>query len=176
VERDRYAIRALALVLLVATAFVAGPEKYARTLAAFDWHTPGALSQGYRLDAWLDPPAYTGKPPIVLALRDEAGATAPRRIQAPIGSTIIVRSSDQASVSVETVGALEAADPNTIPAKATGPEKELRWSLKGDGQLILKRFGSILAAFDLVSIPVRPPVIALKGEPRANLRGTLTLG
>ena len=181
VERDRYALRALALVLVFAGAFVAGPEKYARTLAAFDWRTPGALSQGYRLDAWLDPPAYTGKPPIVLALRDEAGGQAPRRIQAPVGSAIIVRTSDEANVTVETVGALEtprpdSSKPGPTPAKASGPEKEMRWSLKGDGRLILKRFGSIIAAFDLVSVPDRPPVIALKGEPRANVRGSFTLG
>ena len=82
-ERDRYAIRALALVSVAATAFVAGPEKYARTLAAFDWRTEGALSQGYRLDAWIDPPAYTGKAPIYLDMADRD-----KLLRVPVGSKL----------------------------------------------------------------------------------------
>ena len=183
VDRDRYALRGLALLAVVATAFVAGPEKYARTIAAFDWHTTGALSQGYRLDAWLDPPPYTGKPPIILNLREDTPAkTTLRRVQAPVGSTIVVRTSDQANVDVETEGALqvpktdEATPGKTPPRLVSAGDKEMRWTLKGDGRLVLKRFGSIVSAFDLVSIPDKPPVITLKGEPKPNTRGSLTLG
>ena len=178
VERDRFALRAFALLAVVATAFVAGPEKYARVLAAFDWRTEGALSQGYRLDAWLDPPAYTGKPPVILNLRDEAGAKASRKVQAPAGSTIVVRSSEASSVSVEIAGGLEVAkaDENAARGKAAATDTELRWTLKGDGKLVLKRFGSVISSFDLTSIPDRPPVISLNGEARRNSRGSLTLG
>ena len=172
VERDRYALRALALVSVAATAFVAGPEKYARTLAAFDWRTEGALSQGYRLDAWIDPPGYTGKPPVILNLRDETGARASRRVPTPVGSTIVVRSSQGSNVSVETGGALEVAK---AEGKADANEAEMRWSLKGDGKLTLKRFGSVVASFDLDAIADRAPTIALQGEAAQNSRGSLTL-
>ena len=37
VDLDIYALRAAVLVALIATGFVAGPEKYARVAAAFDW-------------------------------------------------------------------------------------------------------------------------------------------
>jgi hypothetical protein len=53
--RDPIAVRALALMLAVTT-FIA---------AAFDWHgivTPA----NFRLDAWVSPPTYTGKPPVIL--------------------------------------------------------------------------------------------------------------
>ena len=178
VERDRYALRALALLAVVATAFVAGPEKDARVLAAFDWRTEGALSQGYRLDAWLDPPAYTGKPPVILNLRDEAGAKASRKVQAPAGSIIVVRSSEASSVSVEITGGLEVAKAEeSAPKGATAAtDTELRWTLRGDGKLVLKRFGSVISSFDLTSVPDRPPVISLKGEAQRNSRGSLTLG
>ena len=176
VERDRYALRAFALLAVVATAFIAGPEKYARVLAAFDWRTQGALSQGYRLDAWVDPPAYTGKPPIVLSLKDEKA----RRVSAPIGSIIIMRSSDASNVSADVSGALDVTKveaPSTrAVAGAQATDSELRWTMKGDGKLTLKRFGSTLATFELTAIPDRAPTIALKGEVRQNTRGSLTLG
>jgi uncharacterized protein (TIGR02302 family) len=183
VQRDVYALRALAVVGLAAAAFVAGPEKYARTLAAFDWHTTGALSQGYRLDAWIDPPAYTGKPPVVLNLRDVDAKTAHKE-RAPVGSTIIVRASDTANVTLETEGALaaiKADEPSTTPVRAStvrsanSTDTESRWTLKGDARLIVKRFGSPVAVFELSSIADKPPTITLKGDPKQNTRGSLTV-
>ncbi len=189
VERDRYAFRGLALLAVAATGFIAGPEKYARLLAAFDWRTPGALSQGYRLDAWIDPPAYTGKPPIVLNLRDEAAgqqkSVSPRRVQAPTGSIVVIRASDTANLSLEIEGALHApkAEEGTETAKqasqarpAVSNDSETRLVLRGDARLVLKRFGSLVAAYDLTALADRPPTISLKDSPKLNLRGSLTLG
>ena len=178
VERDRYALRACALLAMVATAFVAGPEKYARVLAAFDWRTEGPLSAGYRLDAWVDPPAYTGKPPVILNLRDEAGAKASRTVQAPANSIVVVRSSEASNVSVEIEGGLEVAkaDESAAKGKAAATDTEMRWTLKGDGKLVLKRFGSVISSFSLTSVPDKAPVIGLNGEARRNSRGSLTLG
>ncbi len=183
VERDRYALRAAALLAVVATAFVAGPEKYARVLAAFDWRTPGALSQGYRLDAWIDPPAYTGRPPVVLNLRDEADSrtrAGARSFAAPVGSTVVVRASEGANVSAEADGGLTAvvatdASASTAPSGGKALETDIRFTLKGDGHLTLKRFGSTVATFALSAIPDLPPTITLKGDPKPNVRGSLTL-
>ena len=49
-----------------------------RVAAAFDWN--GVLSPAnIRVDAWVTPPLYTGKPPIILsAANKEAAAAAPR--------------------------------------------------------------------------------------------------
>jgi uncharacterized protein (TIGR02302 family) len=182
-RRDRYALRGLVVVALVAAAFVAGPEKYARTLAAFDWHTVGALSQGYRLDAWIDPPAYTGKPPVVLNLK-EADAKVPHRERAPAGSIIIVRASESANVTLDAEGSLVPvkADDSTTPAvrastvrSANATDTESRWTLKGDSRLVVKRFGSPVAVFELAAIPDKPPTIALKDQVKQNSRGSMTL-
>ena len=61
-------------VMLVASAFLAGPEKYARLAAAFDWREAAPPGASYRIDAWIDPPAYTGKPPVMLNLADQIPA------------------------------------------------------------------------------------------------------
>lgn len=177
--RDRYALRAGALIAVAAAAFVAGPEKYPRVLAAFDWQTNGPIAQGFRLDAWIDPPPYTGRPPIMLNVKDSAAARR-KRIEAPVGSKVVVRSSVGAGVTVETAGALDAPKPGKPTAAnaakpAAAGNREKRWSLRGDGRLVVRRYGNVLAAYDLVAIPDRPPVISLVGEPRRNVRGSLTL-
>src|SRR5205823_364892 len=59
--RDPYAIRGLVAVLVVATFFAAGSEKFRRIAAAFDWQGVVAPAN-YRIDAWVSPPNYTGKP------------------------------------------------------------------------------------------------------------------
>jgi Domain of unknown function (DUF4175) len=64
--RDPYALRALVLIACIATFVAAGGERWKRIAAAFDW--PGVvLPANFRVDAWVTPPAYTGKPPIILA-------------------------------------------------------------------------------------------------------------
>ena len=179
---DRYALRAGALIAVAAAAFVAGPEKYARLVAAFDWATVGPIAQGFRIDAWIDPPAYTGRPPIMLNVKDDAASAGARRVAAPVGSNVVVRSSAGAGVTLETEGALDAPKPaqpasadNAQPASPAAGGSESRWTLHGDGRLVVRRYGTVLAAYDIVSIPAKPPVITLVGEPKPNVRGSLTL-
>ena len=63
--RDPFALRALVLVLVIASFFVAGSDRTRRLAAAFDWR--GVMTPAnYRIDAWVTPPAYTGRPPLIL--------------------------------------------------------------------------------------------------------------
>jgi uncharacterized protein (TIGR02302 family) len=195
VEWDRFALRAGAVAALVAAGFVAGPQKATRLAAAFDWRDEAAIRQGFRVDAWIDPPAYTGRPPLILPTRlAEEGAAAldpaaPRRVEAPAGSTLVVRVAGDKDVEILADGALAApgeqkageqkADQKkpAAPAATTAgtADSETRWTLKGDAKLTLRRAGRTLAAFDIAAIPDRPPTIALIGEPKRNGRGALTL-
>src|SRR5258707_9269909 len=63
--RDPIAVRALVLVLVVATFIAAGGERGRRIMAAFDWHGV-VVPANFRLDAWVSPPTYTAKPPVIL--------------------------------------------------------------------------------------------------------------
>lgn len=155
-ERDPYALRAFALVAAVAAAFVAGDEKRARLAAAFDWRAIGILGAAARIDAWFEPPAYTGRPPVVLA--QESGALA-----APANSLLRLRPA-QTNISVE--GGL-------APAEPTDPQdgKERSFRLAGDARLALPDGRS----FDVAAIPDRPPAVSLAEKPRNNARGSMTL-
>lgn len=89
-EKDRYALRAGLLAALVASAFVAGDDRSLRLAQAFDWTTPRIPPAPPRLDAWIDPPAYTGRPPIFLS--NASGLSPEEVIRAPVGSALTVRS------------------------------------------------------------------------------------
>ncbi len=169
-DLDRYALRAAVLVLLVASAFMAGPEKYARIAAAFDWRGASPVAASYRIDAWLDPPAYTGKPPVLLQLGRPDQAT---KVEAPINSTLIVRAAG-GDVGIETQGGLQAAPKEANAPQAPG-ESEHRLTLRGDSELTLKHAGTPVGVFDIAVIPDRPPQIELTDAPRFNVRGSLTL-
>ena len=63
---DPWALRALIVVTMVAAYIAAGEERRMRIAAAFDWN--GVLSAAnVRVDAWVTPPLYTGRPPIILS-------------------------------------------------------------------------------------------------------------
>jgi uncharacterized protein (TIGR02302 family) len=179
--RDRYALRGAALVALAAAGFVAGPTKWARVLAAFDVQSEQAPAAGFRLDVWINPPGYTGKPPLLLSGQTALSASIHKTVEAPVGSTVVVRSNGVGGVSVAAAGALNAGAavgdaPSPRPASQAAPDpSEKRWTLGGDGSLVVRRYGSDVARFGFVAIPDRPPSIRLVGRPQANARGSLTL-
>ncbi len=179
---DRFALRGAVLLAVVAAAFVAGPQKFSRVAAAFDFRTPSAPTGGYRLDAWIDPPAYTARPPLLLRGSGQELQSEIRRVEAPIGSTVIVRMSQGASITVDSQGGLSLVEDKDKklegqqpPARPAPNDVESRWKLQADGVLQLKRAGGALTTFNLVAIPDRAPVVTLRGEPRNNARGSLTL-
>ena len=86
-RRDPYALRALALVLLAAAGFVAGDERFNRITDAFAWGEPVAPPVPPRFDAWIDPPAYTGRAPVFLS--GTVSETGP--VYVPVGSVVSIR-------------------------------------------------------------------------------------
>ncbi len=175
--RDRFAIRALVLVGVVASAFVAGPEKYARLAAAFDLRDGARAGAAYRIDAWIDPPAYTGRAPLLLRAATEDAQPTQKKVEAPAGSLLVVRTSDGSGVTVETQGGLTElqAEPGQNAAPRS-PEGERKWTLTGDATVIIRRGAATVGAFALQAIPDRPPIASWRGETRGNGRGAVTLG
>ena len=119
---DPWAIRALVVVLAVATFIAAGPERTERVTAAFDLN--GALAgTDVRLDAWITPPAYTGRPPIVLtggsSSANNTASTDNPTYAVPAGSILIVRTSS-GSLDLSVSGGVSDAGPgDTEPPAGT---------------------------------------------------------
>ena len=161
--RDPYSLRFAAILLALVGAFVAGSERFARLAAAFGGMPVISASAGVRIDAWIDPPAYTGKPPIFLKIGD---ADPTRAITAPEDSALVVRA-DPKAVSVKVSGGLAPA-----PEKTTG---ERRFVIRGDGEARLSEGASTAADIEIKVAPKTKPVIRLLDPPQGNATGSLTL-
>ena len=162
--RDPYALRFVAVLLALVGAFAAGSERFARLAAAFHgMPTIAASAAPARVDAWIDPPAYTGKPPIFLKVGEEP---AEKRVEAPEGSTLAVRA-DPNAVGVSVSGALTPA-PNA-------PAGERRFAIRGDGEARLRSGGFQVADILIKAAPRTNPSIRLMEPPQANASGSMTL-
>jgi len=172
--RDPMAFRALVLILVVSSFFAAGGERFKRISAAFDWHGVVAPAN-FRIDAWVTPPVYTGRPPVMLqGLRpgDTAQASAP--VAVPAGSQLVVRATGKVSFDIVRRGGLEDA-----PAEARAPlpagTEERRLIIKGDGSAAVHGVLGNDLVWNFTAIPDRAPTIELTKDPERQARGALKL-
>lgn len=168
---DPRALRALVMVMLVATFFAAGDERVLRLGAAFDWN--GVLTPtNIRVDAWVTPPLYTGKPPVILSAANKEAAALPASgpLAVPAGSTLIVRSSG-GSLDVVVSGGLKEVAPTEATPKGTN---EKHFTVTGDGTAHV-RAPSGQPQWAFAATPDRPPTIALAKDPERQARGALQL-
>jgi uncharacterized protein (TIGR02302 family) len=170
VIHDPWALRGLVAVMMVAAFVAAGDERTLRTAAAFDWN--GVLSPAnIRVDAWVTPPNYTGKPPIILsAANKEAAIPAAGPLPVPAGSTLIVRSSG-GSLDVVASGGLTEAVPAEQAPKGTN---ERHFTISGDGTAHV-RAPSGQPQWKFVATPDRAPTISLAKDPERQAHGSLQM-
>jgi uncharacterized protein (TIGR02302 family) len=173
--RDPFAVRALVLILAVATFFAAGGERGHRIAAAFDWQGV-VLPPNFRLDAWVSPPNYTAKPPVILpgvrpgeTARSEATA-----VSVPVNSVLIIRASGQAKFDVAVKGGLAEVKDDKSPQAPAGTE-ERRFAITGQGTATLSGIGNDDVVWAFNAIPDRPPTISLTKEAEPQARGALAL-
>jgi uncharacterized protein (TIGR02302 family) len=166
---DPWALRALVAVMMVAAYVAAGDERWLRTQAAFDWN--GVLSPAnIRVDAWVTPPVYTGKPPIILSAANKDAMPAAGPLQVPAGSTLIVRSSGGTLDVVAGGGVTEAAAAEKAP-KGTN---ERHFTIGSDGTAHV-RAPSGQPQWRFSAIPDRAPTISLAKDPERQARGSLQM-
>src|SRR5438105_8909724 len=167
---DPWALRGLVVVMLVASYVAAGDERAMRLASAFDWN--GVLAPAnIRVDAWVTPPVYTGKPPIILSSANkESAVPVSGPLSVPAGSTVIVRSSGGTLDVVAGGGVTEAAATEQAP-KGTN---ERHFTIAGDGTVHV-RAPSGQPQWKFTATPDRPPTIALAKDPERQPRGSLQL-
>lgn len=193
-ERDPFALRAVPVLLLaVAFAFSFGTRGGSITDA---FHArPGAEAPPPRVDAWVTPPTYTGKPPLFLTAEGNAALDS---FTVPAGSDVTLRVSGGAgnetvrfTDSAGVVTEMAAVDPNAAPAPggaapvaaqaapptAGGPAAAAQFSgkLEADGAIALMAGDAAMKTWRFSVTPDTPPVIRFKGEPKSAANGALEL-
>ena len=170
---DPWALRALVMVLLAATAIAAGEDRRARVAAAFDWK--GVLATAnVRLDAWVAPPQYTNRPPIILsaaANNPNAPAADSNALQVPAGSTLVIRASGGRLDIVTSGGISEAAANDKPPPVGT---EERRYTIATDGTAQV-RSPSGLPQWRFAALSDKGPSISLAKDPERQARGSLLM-
>jgi uncharacterized protein (TIGR02302 family) len=193
-ERDPWGLRAVAALLLItAFAFSFGPSG-------------GRIADGFsaqaardavppRIDAWVTPPAYTGRPPVFLTAPAVASpALANNRNQAasaftvPEGSDVSLRvtggSGEETLSYTDAGGNARIIEPTGQQAGATKPAatstapsavRQFTGKLTANGTLTLESGGDELGRWAFAVIQDKPPQIRFVGEPKRAANGTFEL-
>lgn len=163
-RRDPLALRMAVVLALVASAFAAGSERADRLAFALDWSSaPGAITPP-RLDAWLDPPAYTGRPPIFLT-REDGVIEGP--VNVPAGSVLLVRASGSrvgqpVTLALEHGTGLAPAPRGEKTERVPAGVSLERRVVSADSPLVIRLGRREAARFDLHAIADTPPQAILK--------------
>jgi uncharacterized protein (TIGR02302 family) len=189
---DPFAVRAALLLGLVGLTGLLGNDVADRVRGAFTFGASGPHTEA-RLDAWLTPPTYTGRPPVMLAdgaggvkvrpVSTADGESKPRVPEVPAKSVLIVRVGGMGStpLAVEIEPAVAAGEKSTvqrIEAKAekdVGDLQEVRTEMTRSGTIRAMAGSTTLASWQVVVIPDALPKISLSRPPELTPRGSLKL-
>lgn len=183
-RRDRFALRpALGLLLFVGW-FAASGDHVGRLIAAFV--PPPIERPSDRLDVWIDPPGLTGLGPRSLVVDGVVVDTADD-IRVPAGSRLVTRATAgrpgaaarpieaKSSPPKALVAEAAQATATNATASATPGAGEGRWTIAGDGELVLTHDGREILRRHVTAAADGVPTIAFREKPSIRGRGGLRL-
>ena len=156
-KRDPYAIRFVILLALIAGVVVAGSD-WKNRLAFALAPDAGSGSASATVDAWINPPAYTGLPPIYL----KPGAQNSGVIRVPVNSELVVRV-HRSGVTPDMV--LTPASGHRPKILATGDEYAANTILRTDENIYIRAGGRALGNWRTRTIPDEAPHIVFSQPP-----------
>ncbi len=169
---DPYALRSALLLLLVVGFAASGGSSLQRLTGAFNVGQQEIVSP-FRIDAWVTPPVYTGKPPIVLA--DGSDGQSIRQVTTPEKSLLLVRINggpgSRPTVRVEN----KADDVNKAiePASSDDAFAEYKIAIEKPVTIVVGSQGIARATWHFDVIKDRPPLIGLTDDPSRSPRGAI---
>ena len=174
--RDPYALRFLVALMFVVAFIVAGPERLQRLGEAWQGGETAAATAA-RIDAWVTPPTYTGRPPVFLT--GETTRPPDSVYSVPTGSVVTVRTGGTHNLDVVSVGS--AGETTVVPVEAkqqstgTSPPLEHQVTLSEAGSVVVRKSGHEVAEWRFAVQPDNPPKIAFLDTPTASASGALEL-
>lgn len=161
---------AAALLLLVGLA-VAGPDWGRRLEAAVLPRLDGSAgAPPATLDAWLDPPDYTGQAPIFLSAADPAQAPGEGVLQVPSGSRLLAQVQGGAGQP-----ALLVDESETAFGEASPGVWKLEQELAAGQQVTIRQGDETLGSWLIEVVPDAAPTVAFGEPPGETQRQALSL-
>lgn len=186
-RQDPIALRGLLVLGVVALFALVGDGAADRLRSAFRFNSAIALAEA-RLDAWVAPPGYTARPPVMLAdgaRGPAAPSDQPKLVEVPERSVLIVRTAGKGlgapSLEIFSEGTAEkqlvaAKAPEAGQSTASRADiSEIRYELTNSAEVRVLSGGSELARWAFYVKPDKPPVIAVTKPPERTRRGAMKL-
>ena len=170
-----------AAALALAAAVVLGPgNSIKQTLASLKAEAVAATPV-LAFDAWLKPPAYTGKPPLLLTspAQKEALKLSPV-VTMPEGSHLVLHMQGAAEprlqfFAMSADGKIEGELKLSAKQRQTGDVFDWDAELKQPVIVAVNDGANEVARWGIVITPDNPPTITLQGEPQTTAQGALSL-
>jgi uncharacterized protein (TIGR02302 family) len=177
-DLDSLSLRVPVSLALLACLFLAQGDSVSNLKNAFQVG-PIISQKPLSLDAWLKPPAYTGKPPLLLTspAQIEKLKTDPGILVAE-NSGLVLRLSGARNPRLIFFDVSDAATElkdQTTTSKFTNGLFEAEAKLKTPALIKVLDGGNELASWHVSLIPDHPPGITILGEPKAESLGSLTV-
>jgi uncharacterized protein (TIGR02302 family) len=160
-SRDPYFARYIVLALLIVGLVVAGRDWGRRLVAGFS--LGGSGTSNATLDAWVDPPNYTGLAPIYLPHGDHSDSA----MAVPAGSTLALRVHGSGMRPSLVYSPWSRSAPNFT---GQGDDYSGNSKLTRNERVAVAAGGVTLGAWTLHAIPDRPPTIRFAAKPSKTER------
>ncbi|AWK88838.1 TIGR02302 family protein [Azospirillum thermophilum] len=176
-SRDRFALRALVVLVLVAVGGATWGDWRPRLAAALTPHFGvGTVTAAATLDLWVAPPEYTGLPPVFLKT-GSAGTQAPaaegagaQPVPVPRGSLVLARVTGGRSTPT-----LEAGDRTAAFEAVDAATFQIQQPIEGGTRISVTQGGGTLGSWPVRVVPDNPPIIAHANPPSKSERAALKL-
>ncbi len=164
--KDPYYLRFVMPVIVICALFIGFGDNLERLRRAFSpiWQS-GISANDTHFDAWVNPPEYTGRPPVYFKNK--------KTLSVPEGSELVARisgSKDATRLRLKT-----DKHSRYLKLNRLGPESfETRTLLKDSGTARW-RIGARRQSWDLIVLPDRAPQVSFNADPKADKRDRLEL-
>lgn len=162
--RDKYYVRFIApLAVMLALMVGAGDnwERLSRSLSP-SWQSPMS-AKGVSYDAWVDPPDYTGRPPVYF--KDK------RNIDVPAGSELVARISGLKDA--PRLKLITNRGSRYLSLTRLGPDSFEARTVLDQSVTARWRIGTQTKAWDISVLPDTPPTVTIDTPPKADKRDRL---
>lgn len=190
---DPFGLRVLAGIAVVAGLAVAAPDPLGRVAEAFQpTLSPLIPTTPPTLDVWINPPAYTGRPPMMLARAVESGVagkpaakqavvaapaadgTTPKRLAVPTGAMLLARVNGGSGIPKLALATREGETSKPFE-RVADHAFQIETPITEGTALAIRQDGDELAAWTITVLPDLKPTVSFAEPPQPTERAALAI-